>query len=165
MKMNKLHRKTRIAYLKSYRNDSWLLNVYLIQSNKDEHIPDDVADELIETYIGNLEDMCISDEFDYFRTGFVFLHYGNRGVDLTVWHYGKWGQTFETYCCSWYCYNRATEKMELLDSAEPVICQYELLYIIDEMNALCSILKDLSTLEDDTFKSAYRDYYIKQATG
>lgn len=156
--MNDLHRTTKISYLRSFKNSSWLLNVYLIQSNKAEYVSDNVVEDLIEKYLEELEDKCISDEFDYFRTGFAFLHFGNRGVDLTIWHYGRWGKTFETYCCSWYCYNRDIEKMELLDSAEPVICQYETLYVIREMTALCEILESIS--ENDNFKALFEKYYL-----
>ncbi len=157
--MSELNRKTTISYLRPFKNNSWLLNVYLIQSNENEHISDNTVNGLIEQYISDLEDKCISDEFDYFRIGFAFLHYGNRGVDLTIWHFGKWGKTFETYSCSWYCYNRTTEKMELLDSAEPVICQYEILNFINEMSVLCAILKDMPNVESSSFRTAYRDYY------
>lgn len=157
--MDKLHRSTKISYLKRFQNNHWLLNLYLIKSNEYELISDDVVEALIEKYLSELESNCISTEFEYYRTGFAFLHYGNRGVDLTVWHYGRWGKTFEIYSCSWYCYNRDIETMELLDSAEPVICQYEMAYIINEISNVYDMLKDMSEGED--FSTAYMKYYAK----
>lgn len=158
--MSELQRKSKIKYLQLFRNGKWLLNVYLIQSDVFEDIEDAQVNQLIESYLDILEKTCISDEFEYYRTGFAFLHYGNRGVDLTIWHYGRWGETFETYSCSWYCYGRETSNMELLDSAEPVMCQYEIIYIIDEFKAICEILKKK---QDICFRKRYIEYFsIKQ---
>lgn len=154
--MNELQRKTTIRYLQLFQNGKWLLNVYLIQSDVFENIVDAQVNQIIESYLDILEQTCISDEFEYYRTGFAFLHYGNRGVDLTIWHYGRWGKTFETYSCSWYCYGREINNMELLDSAEPVICQYEMIYIIDEFKALCKILKKNL---DTCFRERYIEYF------
>lgn len=157
--MSKLKRMTKISHLKLFQYGRWLLNVYLIQRDENENISDCMVEELIEKHLSELERSCISDEFEYFRTGFAFLHFGNRGVDLTVWHFGKWGETFETYCCSWYCYNRDIESMELLDSAEPIICQYEMEYVVQEISAVCNILKDEA--EDFNFRQAFENYYAK----
>lgn len=156
--MSRLQRATTTFYLQSFRNGSWLLNIYLIKSDKQEMISDNQVTQIIELYLNKLETSCLSEEFLYYRTGFAFLHYGTRGVDLTIWHYGKWGSTLETYCCSWYCYGRDISKMELLDSAEPVICQYEMLYIIEEISALCQILDNDASCD---FRNEFRDYYLK----
>lgn len=154
--MNNLLRTTTKYYLQKFHNGKWLLNVYLIQSDCNENIPVSQVHSIIDSHLIKLEHACISEEFEYYRTGFAFLHYGNRGVDLTIWHYGKWGNTFETYCCSWYCYGRSTNDMELLDSAEPVICQYETLYLIDELNAI----KNIVSTDGIAFREKYTNYYL-----
>lgn len=152
---NELLRATEKYYLQEFHNGKWLLNVYLIKSNKDEIVPKSEVHKLINNHLTKLEQTCISTEFDYYRTGFAFLHYGNRGVDLTIWHYGKWGNTFETYCCSWYCYGRDIDNMDLLDSAEPVICQYEILHFISELETARKIVNIDATAFREQYKSCY----------
>lgn len=157
--MNRLKRTTTVKILQEFRNGSWLLNVYLIQSDKSEQILYDDVIAIIEKHLCELESRCMSPEFDYFRTGFAFLHYGNRGVDLTIWHYGKWGNTFETYSCSWYCYNRNLDAMELLNSAEPTICQYEVVDVVNELTALCKILQGYP---EENFRTLFTEYYSEK---
>lgn len=132
----------------TYLNGSWQLNTYLIRSNAQESVSTETIFNLIEKHLLLLEKNCMSDEFDYYRTGFVFLHYGNRGVDLTIWHIGRWGTTFETYICSWYCYNRDIWNMEQLDSAEPMLCQYEMKSLIKEIEHISSLVEydDIETI-------------------
>lgn len=155
---NSLSRTTERYYLQEFHNANWLLNVYLIKSSQDEIVPRSEMHKLIDKHLAKLEQTCISTEFDYYRTGFAFLHYGNRGVDLTIWHYGKWGNTFETYCCSWYCYGRDVDNMELLDSAEPVICQYEILHFIREIEVAGKIV----SVDANTFRERYRSCYAAE---
>lgn len=135
-------------------NGEWLLNTYIIRSNPEEIINDNEVKSLIEKHLRLLEEECLSDEFDYYKTGFSFLHYGNRGVDLTIWHVGRWGNTFETYVCSWYCYGRDIWNMEQLDSAEPMLCQYEMNFLIEEISDLTKLV-DCYALDD------VRTQYIK----
>lgn len=146
--MNKFFRDTKVYYLCPFRAKDWFLNVYIIRSNQEESIHEDESFNLIEKHLGILEQQCISSEFEYFRVGFAFLHYGNRGVDLTVWHYGSWGETFEIFSCSWYCYERNLEIMELLDSAEPVICQYEITYLKKELSTLYELIEKCENIND-----------------
>lgn len=153
--MNNLKRSTTTYYLQKFHNGKWLLNVYLIKSDCNENTPISQVYKIIDSHLNKLEETCISTEFEYYRTGFAFLHYGNRGIDLTIWHYGKWGNTFETYCCSWYCYGRNTNNMELLDSAEPVICQYEILHLINELNDIGSMV----STDERSFRDEYTRYY------
>lgn len=136
----KLYRYTQFYPLQSFLGRTWKLNLYVIKSNKDEELSNEYINSLVEMYLKELEHTCISEEFDYYRVGFAFLHFGNRGVDLTFWHYGSWGTTFEIYSCSWYCYGRNTSQMELLDSAEPVICQYEVGHFSKELSVLQKVI-------------------------
>lgn len=155
--MNKLRRTTEIDYLVPFRNGEWLLNVYLIRSNPNESISDDEARNLVEKYLAVLEEKCMSSEFDYYRIGFAFLHYGNRGIDLTFWHYGSWGNTFEIFSCSWYCYNRDIHSMELLDAAEPKTSQYEIVYLNREYNIIRKVIKNSENR--DTFIAGFINEY------
>lgn len=150
--MDKLHRFTTIEKGIKFLDGEWLLNVYIIKSDPNEDIKLEECKRLIEMHLVVLEDGCMSDEFEYFKTGFAFLHYGNRGVDLTIWHVGKWGNTFETYVCSWYCYGRDTNNMEQLDSAEPMLCQYEMKYLVKEIDNISGIV-DCNSV--DEFRSIY----------
>lgn len=150
--MNNIERDTAIDLGKTYLNGKWVLNTYLIRSNPEEVVSKDIQTRLIEKHILLLEENCMSDEFDYYRTGFAFLHFGNRGVDLTIWHIGRWGNTFETFICSWYCYDRDIWNMEQLNAAEPMLCQYEMKWLIKEIN----IIAGLSDYKDlDKLRSGY----------
>ena len=151
--MNKLIRNTEIRNAVSFLNESWLLNLYIIRSDRNEHIIDKTVESLIERHLLLLESTCMSDEFDYLRTGFVFLHYGDRGIDLSIWHIGKWGKTFEIFNCSWYCYDRNNENMELLDSAEPVFSMYEISLLTHELNICRKIFKKIES--DNQFRILY----------
>lgn len=155
--MNNLSRITKTDYLVFFKNGEWLLNVYLIRSNPNESISDDEVRNLVEKYLAVLEESCMSSEFNYYRIGCVFLHYGNRGIDLTFWHYGSWGSTFEVFSCSWYCYNRDINSMELLDAAEPRLSQYEIVFLNREYNTICKIIKN--SKDYDTFKAGFIDEY------
>lgn len=138
--MDKLYRSTIVEKGVRFLNGEWLLNLYIIRSDVNEEIKFDENKELIEKHLHLLEENCMSDEFDYYKIGFAFLHFGNRGVDLTIWHIGRWGKTFEMYICSWYCYGRDIWNMEQLDSAEPMVCQYEMKYLINEIDNITELV-------------------------
>lgn len=158
--MNNTTRETEIKYSRYFKNQEWLLNVYIIKSSNLEVISEEEILLVMEEKILQLEQTYMSQEFDYFRTGFAFLHYGNRGVDLSIWHIGRWGSTFEVFCCSWYCYGRDITKMEILDSAEPVFCQYEIGYILKELNICLSILQKINY--DEQFRKMYIEKWRKR---
>ena len=148
--------RTTQVYKTVYLLDSkWLLNIYVIKSNSNEIITRENAISIISDYLLELEKHCISKEFTYYRTGFAFLHFGNRGVDLTFWHFGKWVTTFEAFSCSWYCYGRDLKHMELLDSAEPVICQYEFTTFIQEIKRIERIIDRIDTLSSRSFRTEF----------
>lgn len=155
--MNDLCRETKVKRGVFFKDTDWMLNVYVIQSNKEENISWKEIYEIIERILHDIERNCISEEFTYFRTGFVFVHYGNRGINLSVWHAGKWGKTYEIFNRAWYCYNREIDKMEILDDAEPVLSQYEIAYLNLELNAIATILKNLS--DNTGFRQQYAKYY------
>ncbi len=154
MKMsNNLERNTEVYYLMYFKNKTWLLNVYIIKSDSNEYIKKSEIFSIIEKHLSLLEQNCISDEFCYFRTGFAIIHYGNRGVDLTIWHIGQWDKTYEIFSCSWYCYGRDTNNMELLNSAEPIICQYEIVLLSKEFASIANIIKSMNDFID--FRTKY----------
>ena len=49
------------------------------------------------------------------------------------------------------------DKMEILDDAEPVLSQYEIAYLNLELNAIATILKNLS--DNTGFRQQYAKYY------
>lgn len=151
--MNNLFRKTTTYYNEYYIEKTWLLNLYVIQSNEKEKITYDSSKKIVEKFLKEIEKNHLSDEFTYFRTGFAFLHYGSRGIDLNIWHIGQWGNTYEIFNCSWYCYNRNLSLMENLDDAEPIMSQYEILYLNSELKSIASIIENLT--DECTFRSEY----------
>lgn len=157
--MNDLSRDTNVEYGKLFLHDKWLLNVYLIRSNPNEEITSSVITQLLNKHLQLLEKNNMSEEFDYYRTGFAFLHFGNRGVDLTIWHIGRWGTTFETFICSWYCYNRDIWNMEQLNAAEPMLCQYERKLLNYEISNISSLISC------DSISEIRRQYLRLSTTG
>lgn len=136
-----------------YCDGKWLLNLYVIKYDVHEKVAEAIINSLIENCLLDLEDKCISSEFNYFRMGTIFLHFGKRGIDLSIWHVGKWGNTFEYFSCTWYCYGRDYLKMELLDSAEPKLSQFEVHFLIEILSKYNSIIKENMTQEE--FKEEY----------
>lgn len=152
--MNNTIRTTLQQGVINYKDTEWSLNTYIIKRNVQELITEDDIRDLIENAIDTLENECMSKEFCYLKTGFAFLHYGTRGVDLSIWHMGNWGDTYELYNCSWYCYARNISNMELLNSSEPILSQYEIKWLIKELAVCAEILNKIDVPE------SFRPMYI-----
>lgn len=132
-----------------YRLDScWLIDLVVLKSNDSEIIKQDDIYQILDFGLQQLEQKCMSTEFDYYFTGIAFLHFGNRGVELTIWHFGKWGNTAEYYCVTWYCYNRDFRNMELLDNAEPHFSQYEVNHIANLLPQINEIITNANCKEE-----------------
>ena len=151
--MNNLNRLTQIKRGIFFSKYNWLLNIYIIQSNNYENVIWEEVQELIEKMLNDIETNCISEEFIYYRTGFIFVHYGNRGINLSIWHIGRWGETYEFFKRTWYCYGRDINKMETLDDAEPFLSQYEIFYLNEELIFISNIIKNISS--DEEFREQY----------
>lgn len=143
--------------LSKLHNGRWLLNIFLIKADPNESISNEVVFQIVDKHISQIETLYMSNEFDYFRTGFAFLHFGNRGVDLTIWHLGKWGKTFEIFTVSWYCYNRDLITMSVLDHAEPVICQYEMNLMCEQLDFIMDIFYRID--ESDDFQRSFSHFW------
>lgn len=155
--MSNLSRKTHVNYGIFFQNQNWQLNVYIIQSDEHEKISNEDAYGIIEVSLADIENNCLSKEFVYLRTGFAFLHYGNRGVNLSIWHVGIWGKTYEIFNRTRYCYKRELDTMEVLDDAEPVLSQYEISLFVHEMKVIEEVIKEINGIED------FRNYYLKNS--
>ncbi len=138
-----------------FLDSKWLLNLYIVKKNFEEKIDINIIDIIISNCLLSLEEKCISDEFTYYRTGICFLHFGARGVEFTIWHFGKWGKTKEYFCCTWYCYNRNYLEMELLDNAEPHFSQYEA-----ELIAECLISINKLLIKTKNVSEFRNEFYI-----
>lgn len=151
--MNEIKRKTKVIYGVYFKETKWMLNIYLIQSDTEEIISEKEIYDIINKALKDIEENSISEEFVYFRTGFALLHYGNRGINLSIWHVGQWGNTYEIFKKVWYCYNRDYSQMDLLDDAEPVLCQYEIIIFNNELNVIANIIARLS--DGECFREKY----------
>ena len=145
--MNDFLRAIENRLLVSYSDDSWLLNVFIIKANPNEHTSDELADEIIAKHLKLLEENCMVNGIRYVKTGFALLHFGNRGVNLSIWHIGAWGNTFEIFCCSWYTYKRDFEKMEVLPNSEPVMCSYEIPVIQKSLDDILNVFTSIEAIE------------------
>lgn len=151
--MNEIKRKTKVTYGVYFKETKWMLNIYLIQSDTEEKISEKEIYDIINKALKDIEENSISEEFVYFRTGFALLHYGNRGINLSIWHVGQWGNTYEIFKKVWYCYNRDYSQMDLLDDAEPVLCQYEIIIFNNELNVIANTITRLS--DGECFREKY----------
>lgn len=151
--MNEIKRKTKVTYGVYFKETKWMLNIYLIQSDTEEKISEKEIYDIVNKALKDIEENSISEEFVYFRTGFALLHYGNRGINLSIWHVGQWGNTYEIFKKVWYCYNRDYPQMDLLDDAEPVLCQYEIIIFNNELNVIANTIARLS--DGECFREKY----------
>ncbi len=136
--------------------NNWILSIYVFKASETEFISFQEISKIIEMNLINLEKDCISTEFDYYRTGVAFLHYGRRGIELSIWHVGLWGNTFEYFCCTWYCYCRDVNNMELLDNAEPHLSQYEVEILSKELLNIHQLAREEPT------KNGFRNRFLKE---
>jgi len=155
--MSNQNRLTEIKYLGRYLDGKWLLNLYLLKHNQSEYFSDETINDIINKSLLQLETECMSKEFNYFKIGFAFLHFGERGVALNIWHIGLWHSTYEIFCCNWYCYNRNITNMELLENAEPRICHYEIPIATKEFDNIRNIVATISS--ENEFETGFINSY------
>ncbi len=127
-------------YLNRYSNNDWILNLYIFKYDFKETVDSTIIDKIVNKALSEVNKYHFSEEFNYYKIGYCLLHFGRRGVDLSIWHLGDWEDTKEYFCCSWYCYNREYESMELLDTKEPIFSMYEsskVCEIISEISEIC----------------------------
>lgn len=136
--------------------NSWMLKVYLLRYDEKETVDEVLINKILENRLKELETQCISPEFNYYRIGLAFIHFGKRGVEVSIWHIGDWGETIEFFCCTWYCYNRDLDNMELLDSAEPHFSQYEINFLAHDFSILCKFCSTATSEKE--FISKFKDF-------
>jgi hypothetical protein len=83
--------------------------------------------------LANFEESGISDEFTYFRFGFIICHLGRRGITVNLTHFGLWVDMPEVFASSWYCYGHGGDELERLDFREPLTCIHEIPTMLSEI--------------------------------
>jgi hypothetical protein len=83
--------------------------------------------------LANFDESGISDEFTYFRFGFIICHLGRRGITVSLTHFGLWVDMPEVFASSWYCYGHSGEELERLDFREPLTCIHEVPTMLSEI--------------------------------
>lgn len=96
----------------------------------------------------------LSEEFDYLRVGFAFKHRGRRGVTLSLWHWGSWGDTLELFNHGLYRYKDQKE-YETLTCGEPLVSMYDFGVLHAELNRAFAI-PDLDNNRYDQLKRLYQ---------
>ncbi len=160
--MSKIIREIISKYVVNFDDIDWIINLYLIKSNKNENIAFEDIYMLIKDKLKEIQSNNFSEEFTYLKTGFAFIHYGNRGINLSIWHVGKWGNTYEIFKKIWYCYNRDLKEMETLDDCEPIISQFEFDLFNKEIVVIGNILSTISG--DEQLRQEYINYYSNIST-
>lgn len=75
-----------------------------------------------------------SPEFDYFRIGFAFHHFGRRGHTISLWHWGAWGDTIELFNHTIYSYHESPDSFDSLGFGEPLISYHDIPIVLQEIN-------------------------------
>lgn len=135
--------------------EQWQLVSYLIRSNPNEAIDLHKHNEHLERIIRELETHCLSGEFEYDKTGFIISHFGNRGIHIAVWHWGRWGTTREVFSHSWYSFGRDYDSLSLLDIKEPIFSEFEIPLIVTEFLGQCRAIdpESIVSLADNAAQS------------
>lgn len=85
----------------------------------------------------------LSDEFEYFRVGFLFCHIGRRGSTIALFHFGRWVDMPEVFHSGWYSYGHSELKLEALDFREPVACLHDAPLVADEINRFVACVSEV----------------------
>jgi hypothetical protein len=137
----------------------WRIRNYLLLSNPEEKVDVAKHNSYIQRLIRDIERHHLSTEFEYFRTGFVFGHLGQRGICISVWHWGAWGRTREMFNHAWYTYGRDYKLLKLLNHDEPVFCEFEVRILLQELNFFRETAPKYSG--NSTNKSLFRQHVAK----
>ena|SRR5271157_2894839 len=122
----------------------WYFRNYLLKANPTEEIDVAMHNRHLHRLIGEIENCCLSREFDYLRLGFIIGHLGQRGINVAFWHWGRWGHTNEIFTNSWYTYGRDYESLTLLDYREPVSCEFDVPILLAEFEFFRKAVADTS---------------------
>jgi hypothetical protein len=134
-----MNRRTDLLLSPVPDNSTWYLRNYLIKADPAEMVKEDEHNARLRALIEEIDRIHLSAEFEYFRCGFVIGHLGQRGICVSVWHWGKWGSTYEIFNQSWYAYGRDYAALTLLDRKEPVFSVFELPIIVGEIQFFFTI--------------------------
>lgn len=110
----------------------WCLRNYLLRANTVEEISVDEHNAHIVRLIDEIDSQYLSQEFEYYRTGFVLGHFGQRGICISIWHWGAWGTTREIFNHAWYSYGRDYDSLRYMDRKEPAFCEFEVPILVEE---------------------------------
>ena len=110
----------------------WYFRSYLIQAEADEAVAIEVYTNRLFSLVTEIERTQLSNEFDYFKVGFIVGHFGKRGICVSIWHWGKWLTSYELFNQCWYTYGRDVQTLSLLDRKEPICCQFDVPILIKE---------------------------------
>lgn len=125
-----------ITRIDATEDNNWYLNNFIVKANEDEEINYNSLYPVILKLLIQIENNHFSKEFSYWKTGFSLVHFGNRGINVSIWHWGNWGNTIELYGQHWYCYGRDLSKLEMLNSKEPILCYFEIDIFTKELNVI-----------------------------
>jgi hypothetical protein len=112
------------AFTGTHTVAGWRLRTYVVSARGDG-----VAQEQRDAAVRALGD-CVpttSSDPDYtlFRTGVAVVHFGRRGVTVTLAHFGLWGDMFEVFLRGWYR-TAGQVAFESLTSVDPVLCYHDI---------------------------------------
>ena len=143
--MSNKERKIKYAGLLQFDNLDWFLRFYFVQADENEIVNEGEIKSKLSSLLREIDTKLCTTEFSYQKAGFAFVHFGRRGVTISIWHWAEWDGTWELFNNAWYCYGRNIAEMELLDRKEPVISHYDLPIILSELASFKNAMSDSAT--------------------
>lgn len=128
--------------------DDWHLKAYSFAASS---APSDIPDPLdvVAGRTRELNELYLSDEFHYLRTGFALCHFGRRGITTEIFHFGLWDDMPEIFHVGWYTYGYVEQSMEVLGHEEPILCFHDIPVALAEILLFRSLVADLPTSRPD----------------
>ena len=110
----------------------WNIKCYLILAKVSEIVDLQMAGDAVCRILAEIVQGCDA-AYTLERRGFVIIHFGNRGICFSVWHWGRWGETKELFSYAWYVIGRDYQTLQMLQRTDPVCCWHELDIVAAEM--------------------------------
>jgi hypothetical protein len=113
--------------------------------------------------LAGINESGMSDEFLYFRFGFIICHLGRRGITVSLTHFGLWVDMPEVFASSWYCYGHSGEELERLDFREPLTCFHEIPTMLSEIQLFKEIVQERAGAAAEISWEEVAGFYLRSA--
>jgi hypothetical protein len=112
------------------RSNGWtlLLKCINVKGEIDADLPQ------VQLFLDRCERTFKSD-YSYFRNGLLIHHSGRRGLCVSLWHHGRWGDMDEVFFYGEYIFHGKSE-FQILEVGDPFICIHEIELLNDYLSSV-----------------------------